>query len=66
MRPLGKSARIMGTEVPRRRFTGWAALYFAVFFCVPLLALGAALDAAIYFILKAAFGICYGVLCWFG
>ncbi len=66
MRPLGKSTRIMGLDIPRRRFTGWAALYFVVFFCVPLLALCAALDAILYAVLKAAFGICYGVLCWFG
>ena len=66
MRPLGKSTRIMGLDIPRRRFTGWAALYFVVFFCVPLLALCAALDAILHVVLKAAFGICYGVPCWFG
>ncbi len=66
MRPLGKSVRIMGRDVPRRRFTGWAAVYIAVFFCVPLLALCAALDAILQVVLEAAFGICYGVWCWFG
>ena len=58
--------RIMGNDVPRRRFTRWAALYFIFFFCVPLLALCAALDAIIGVALKAAFGICYGVWCWLG
>ena len=66
MRPLANSTRIMGRDIPRRRFTGWAALYFAVYICVPLLALGAALDALLHVVLEAAFGICYGVLCWFG
>ena len=66
MRPLRKSTRIMGIDVPRRRFTLWAAIYFAVFFCLPLLAVCAALDALLYFVLKAAFGICYGILCWLG
>ena len=66
MRPLGKSTRIMGLDIPRRRFTGWAALYFVIFFCVPLLALCAALDAALYFFLKSSLGICYGLPCWLG
>ena len=56
----------MGREISRRRFTFWAAFYFVVFICVPLLALGAALDALLFVVLEAAFGICYGVLCWFG
>ena len=66
MRPLANSIRIMGREIPRRRFTFWAALYFTVFICVPLLALGAALDALLFVVLEAAFGICYGVWCWIG
>lgn len=52
----------MGIDIPRRRFTGWAVLYFVIFFCVPLLAL----DAILHVVLEAAFGICYGVTCWFG
>ena len=63
---LGNSERIMGIDIPRRRFTGWAVLYFMVFFCVPLLALCAALDAILHVVPDAAFGICYGVTCWFG
>ena len=66
MRLLGKSDRIMGIDIPRRRFTGRAVLYFVIFFCVPLLLLCAALDALLHIALEAAFGICYGLTCWFG
>jgi hypothetical protein len=66
MRSLPKSDRIMGIDIPRRRFTGWALVYFFAFFCVPLLALCAALDGLLHVVLEAAFGICYGVPCWIG
>lgn len=66
MRPFAKSTRIMGLDIPRRRFTGWAAVYFAAFFCAPLLALCAALDAFLGVVLRAAYGICYGIVCWLG
>ena len=61
--PFRKTARILGVEVPRRRFTGWAAAYFVAFFCVPLLAICLAVDTLLYIILKALFGICFGLWC---
>ena len=46
-----KSVKIRGVEVPRRRFTRWAALYFAVFFCLPLFAVAFVLDYLLYMLL---------------
>lgn len=46
-----KSVRIRGVEIPKRRFTRWAALYFAVFFCLPLFAAAFALDYLLYMVL---------------
>ncbi len=58
--------RIMWHDIRRRRLAGWAAVCFAVFLRVPLLAPSAALDALLSFILEAAFGICHGLPCWIG
>ena len=46
--------RIMWHGIRRRRLGGWAAVCFAVFFRVPLLAPSAALDALLYFVPEAA------------
>ena len=62
---MTKTIRMMGVEMPRRRFTAWAGLYFLAFFCIPLLAICALLDTALYLVLRAAFGVCWGVPCWF-
>ena len=53
-------------QIPRRRFTGWAALYFALFFCLPLLSLAFLLDLGLYLLFDRVFGSCYGLLCAFG
>ncbi|MDJ0943975.1 MAG: hypothetical protein QNJ30_10940 [Kiloniellales bacterium] len=53
-------------RIPRRRFTGWALLYFAVFFCLPLLTLALLLDLALYLVFDRFFDACYGLLCLFG
>ena len=39
---------IDGQTVPRRRFTVWAWIYFLAFVALPVLALGAAIDYALY------------------
>lgn len=54
---------IRGILVPERRFTPWAGLYFAVFFCLPLLSLCLALDLLLYFVFRNAFDSCYALLC---
>lgn len=57
---------IAGQEVPKRRFTRWALLYFLSFVALPVLGLCLALDVAFFFLAKNAGWSCYGVLCLFG
>ena len=58
-----KGAVIRGVFVPDRRFTPWAGLYFAVFFCLPLLSLCLAIDLSLYSLFRSAFDSCYALLC---
>ncbi len=60
-----KAPRIHGIEVPPRRFTGWAALYFLGFFCLPLLTFCFLVDLALYLLFTRYLDSCYAVLCWF-
>ncbi len=60
---FGKGAPVRGVRAPRRRFTGWAALYFLAFVCVPVLGLAAILDVALYFVFTEWFESCYALLC---
>lgn len=57
---------IAGREVPKRRFTRWALLYFAGLVALPVLGIGLALDILFYVLAKNAGWSCYGVLCLFG
>ena len=57
---------LRGRRIPRRRFTRWAALYFALFFCLPLLGLAFLLDLALYLVFDRLSDSCYGLLCLFG
>ncbi len=61
---FAKPQPIYGFELRRRRFTAWAALYFALFFCLPFLGFCLALDLLLYLIYSRLFDTCYGVLCW--
>ena len=54
---------IRGVGLRRRRFTGWALLYFLVFFCLPVLGLALLLDFALYTFFDRILGSCYGLLC---
>jgi hypothetical protein len=45
---LQKSATIHGVVIPRRRFTVWATLYFALFVALPVLGVAFLLDLALY------------------
>ena len=58
-----KPEPIHGIIVPRRRFTRWAALYFLLFFCLPVLGLSLALDVVLYLVFTRVFDTCYAVLC---
>ena len=58
-----KARTVSGVSLPRRRFTGWAALYFVAFVCVPVLGFALVVDVALYFLVTRLLGRCYGVLC---
>lgn len=58
-----RARTINGVCLPRRRFTAWAALYFAGFVCAPLLGFALLLDVLLYLIFDGLLGRCYGVLC---
>lgn len=49
---------VLGHRLPKRRFTRWAAVYFAVFVAAPILGLALLLDLVV-------FGACFGLDCWF-
>lgn len=42
---------IHGIEIPRRRFTAWAALYYFVFVCVPIFTVALIFDYLLYVLL---------------
>ncbi|MBM3487159.1 MAG: hypothetical protein FJX67_11100 [Alphaproteobacteria bacterium] len=56
---------IAGVRVPRRRFTIWAAIYFVLFVCVPVLGTTLILDVLIAVAVRHWLGVCYGVFCLF-
>jgi hypothetical protein len=60
---LHQSPTVSGVSLPRRRFTGWAALYFLVYFVLPVLGLALILDVIFYLIFTDLLDSCYGVLC---
>jgi hypothetical protein len=60
------SAEILGQVIPKRRFTRWAAYYFILYFCLPVLALGLLVDALLYVVFTTFFGRCYALFCLFG
>lgn len=58
-------APINGVIVPPRRFTRWAALYFAAFIRLPILGTAFLLDYALYILFRDVFEACYAVMCLF-
>jgi hypothetical protein len=56
---------ILGHVIPKRRFTRWAVYYFLMYFCLPVLALGALVDALLYLVFTGIFGRCYAIFCLF-
>ncbi|MGF1611426.1 MAG: hypothetical protein ACFCUQ_18630 [Kiloniellales bacterium] len=66
MPPRARSSqRLHLSDIPRRRFTRWAALYFFAFVCLPLLSFCAVVDAALYVIFTRWFDRCYALFCLF-
>lgn len=57
---------VLGHVIPRRRFTRWAAYYFCLYVCLPVLALGLAVDLLLYAVFSSLFGRCYALFCLFG
>lgn len=62
----GPVGAVHGQVIPRRRFTGWAAWYAFVYLVLPLLALGALVDALLYLVFTTVFGRCYALFCLLG
>lgn len=60
------AAEIQGQFIPKRRFTRWAAYYFVIYFCLPVLALGLLVDALLYVVFTGLFDRCYALFCLFG
>ena len=52
--------------IPKRRFTRWAAYYFVLYFCLPVLAIGIVVDLLLYAVFSGLFGRCYALFCLFG
>jgi hypothetical protein len=64
----GKPARtllIRGHALPKRRFTVWAALYFAGLVALPVLLISLALDGVLYLGYARGLARCYSVFCLF-
>ena len=61
---LQKSVTIHGVEIRRRRFTLWAALYFAPFVALPVLGVAVLLDLALY-LAADRLGVCLALMCLF-
>src|SRR3546814_332042 len=59
----GARGAVLGQVIPKRRFTRWAAWYFLVWFCLPVLALGAAVDALLYLVFTALLGHTTAIFC---
>ena len=59
-------AGVQGQVVSKRRFTRWAAWYFVLYFCLPVLALGLLVDALLYVVFTGLFDRCYALFCLFG
>lgn len=65
---LSKAARALmvhGHAVPKRRFTAWAAIYFAGLVALPVLLVSVALDGVLYLCYVRGLGRCYSVFCLF-
>ncbi len=61
-----KTPSVDGVSLPPRRFTAWAAFYFLLYFCAPVLGVALSLDIALYFLFTRLLDRCYGVMCLLG
>jgi hypothetical protein len=58
-----RSITVAGHEIPRRRFTRYAFLYFLGLVALPILGTALLLDIALYLAATRWLHTCYGVLC---
>jgi hypothetical protein len=58
--------RIRGYHAPGPRLTRWGALAIVLYLGLPLLAVLALADLALYLVFTGLLGRCYGLLCWLG
>lgn len=56
---------VRGIHLPKRRFTAWAAVYFAAFVATPILIAALLFDVIFYLLTRDLFQACYAVLCLF-
>ena len=59
-----KTQTVMGHDLPRPRLTRDGFVMMLAYFAAPIMAVLLAVDVILYFVLKAAFGWCYGLWCW--
>lgn len=62
---LRKPVIVRGVTLPRRSFTGWAAIYTLLFVALPVTLVGLALDAAFYLLFADMFDSCFALYCLF-
>lgn len=63
--PTPEGDAVLGQVIPRRRFTRWAAYYFVLYFCLPVVVLGIVVDLLLYAVFTGFFGRCYALFCLF-
>ena len=61
----GQGEGVLGHVIPRRRFTRWAAYYFLLYLCLPVLVLGMLVDGLLYLVFTGLFDRCYAIFCLF-
>ena len=64
-KPVTQPVTVRQVRIAPRRFTRWAALAFGLYFCLPVLAICALVDLALYTVVTGWLGRCYAVLCLF-
>ena len=57
---------VMGVTAPTPRPTLWAAIYAIGYLGLPMVAVLALLDVALYLVFRHLLGVCYGITCFFG
>ncbi len=59
-----KTQTISGHTLPSPRMTRAGMVLMLTYFALPLMTVLVAIDIVMYFLLRYAFDVCYGVWCW--